>query len=357
MVKVKFDYDGFEDDIFNFAVIKNIYEDDFIGHYTDINGLKGVLDDGGMRLCHFGYMNDPNDSVYLIDALKKEIFSRLKGTSLELHALNVLQVDSSPLNVSLKDEVADTLPDFTIENEESIIFEILKTLTSHRDGMYKMRDLPSIYICSFSSLGKRASHSGAIHSEGINSWRTYGNDGAGYRIDFCAAELINNVKVDGADDAIGFYYIRYMSEPQVSKCAKNILDLVQNIIIDNKHALNYDNFIDLLVEINNGICFLSSLIKSNHYRQEGEVRCVYFGPVNKSKISHYIRDDYFVPYVNMKFNSKGLISNIVCGPVVPVRSVYSLIDFVKSKRYRSRYEDWSDFILKSKVIYKRKELF
>jgi hypothetical protein len=104
-------------------------------HYTDADGLKGIVENGSIWFTDVRHLNDPSEFRFGLDLVKISIQNHLN------------------------------------ENNKKSINEFLSFSSRNLDSL--ISDVLFYYISCFSYL-----------RDDLNQWRSYGHDGSGYCIEF-----------------------------------------------------------------------------------------------------------------------------------------------------------------------------
>jgi hypothetical protein len=155
-------------------------------HYTNVYGLKGILENASFWATHFEYLNDGLEITYGDDLICRLLLERQQSLGENSTARKVYEQIVSP---------RDPSPSIT-----------------KRFGY-------DFYVISFSANGDL-----------LDQWRAYGADGNGYSIGIKPYEL--NEKVSGAvvltskDDKLNFFRVLYSQQAQ-KDFISTVLDTVE----------------------------------------------------------------------------------------------------------------------------------
>lgn len=224
-------------------------------HYTDQNGLIGILNTKNLWASHVLFQNDSKEFAYGKDLFCEyidEVFSQ--------------EIPDSPDN--LMEEIADWLTVF-----DSPIF----TISFSEDD------------CS------------------LNQFRAYSKARSGFSIGINIDKLRNNLRKTAFLST--FEKCLYRKDDQIQFIRKKLEEcIIENRIDDKKH----DELIPLIAA---KIASCSPVLKHSSFSEEREWRLIfdYFNPVRE----HYkfrAGGSFVIPYLEVPLNPSETISSIVVGP-------------------------------------------
>jgi hypothetical protein len=165
--------------------------------YTDVNGLKGILDSKRWRATHSSYLNDGKEITYADEMMSEILESRMTGLA-----------------------------------SDSLLFRIYDEVLGKRYGkpsVLKAWD-NDIYLISFSQNGNL-----------LDQWRAYAADGAGYAIGINPWKLKH--KVEGAiilsheQEGLGFVQVNYDLDEQ-KRLFFDLIEKTEQIFESEFNSLN-----------------------------------------------------------------------------------------------------------------------
>src|ERR1019366_10351896 len=117
---------------------------DVLHHYTDSNGLKGIIESGALRATHVSYLNDASEYLHAVNVLLEKVAQAQAG-------------QRAPLEVELLQEMEPLLKATRAEN------------VNH------------YFVTCFSE-----------EPNSLNQWRAYGKGEGAFSIGFVGSQLHNN---------------------------------------------------------------------------------------------------------------------------------------------------------------------
>jgi hypothetical protein len=277
-------------------IVENLY------HYTDANGLKGIIESQAIWFTSYAHLNDPGEIAY--------------GVGITTTLLSEIGRANDPRLKLFCDMVIDL---FTHDN---------------------LRTAFGFYIASFSRNG-----------DDLGQWRAYGDNGRGYALGFAPQffEVTEGLKANPTDNyitlpvAYGEHEGRALLMPAIARA----LELVGEVISSEAAAMQDVNvgmpFFDEMAKalIASQLILYSMAIKHEAYRNEKEVRLALVEQISKLSphISTRTRDGEIVPFVKVAapVREQKSIADIVVGPCASLRSedgVRALLSFVKKEIVR-----------------------
>lgn len=266
---------------------------DKLYHYTNAEGLKGILTTGEIWATHAFYLNDPREVSYGHGILKGAIatFGRLISTPKHYTFLR-------------------------------------KCFESFEKQMSQEGDLPAAYFASFST-----------EADDLSQYRAYSDGGAGYCLGFATAELVENAgqPTHGAGSLFTLEVMDY-SEPRQETAMEGIFIEGWNRaseIVDQLDGPDPEEIYRRIAEICVYVAFrLCIYFKQPGFQSEGEQRIVPtpFGPPGALPLNPFmdsrICDGLFVPYLKIPIadkNGKTSLKEIYIGPKLPFERAHSAL--------------------------------
>lgn len=243
----------------------------FIYHYTNQQGILGILEEKALRATNIFYLNDSSEYHHAINLAKKEIEKRINKFKAEQSKIkNHLYLKTEP------EQVQKTLIIGRLKN-------IIKDISSFNDYI-------QIFVCSFS---EKKDH--------LGQWRAYGNNENGYSIGFDSAKFKKELKDRG-----------FILEPctyKLSEKKSKISHLVDTLIksLNNSSSAETTFLKDLFS--------IAPTFKRNSFYQEYEWRLISQAIHDKSiKVLFRPGKSVIIPYINCSVRNKTSISKIIIGP-------------------------------------------
>jgi len=233
-------------------------------HYTDREGLRGIVGNKQLWATHIRYLNDEREVEHGLDIIK-QIYSQRKG-----------EADSKRIELYY-------------EHNEKMIKDIFKYF--------------DIYVVSFSE-----------DSDMPNQWKEYTKPNDGYALSLDSYTLAKQIAAGGPTQ--GLYCIFYEEEKQKDIMNK-LLDIMETRVrTDN--TLSEEDIHDAAIATNGYFCFLIPSFKSIDWKVEREWRCIYISNHEISKYDPFTRkrNGKEIPYFIMNIASgfEDLITHITISP-------------------------------------------
>jgi hypothetical protein len=285
--------------------------EDYLFHYTTVNGLVGIVSSGHLRATHHGYMNDKTELKYGFRE-----FSR----------------------------IASTVLDEQLANANSRIRKLAERGFVYTDTAKAWSDIVEHFIVSalgcylfcLCAHGRKMSFEHGL----LSQWRCYGSDG-GYALRFRKDRLSEYLKeTDGPLDVKlepVIYGIDPVSRSVSPELKANISEKLLHWCehpIGGKETVNIGDFVDLahVAEILNYVVFT----KNEHFVEENEWRicAIRKGSAALSAESYFLRDGTIVPCVELrsKLNIKDCMDQVIVGPHAEQdERCSSTLNFLRSK--------------------------
>lgn len=244
-LRAEFDYKykskHFDNDLFS-------YSGPMISHYTDLNGLYGIIESGGFWLSDHRFLND-SEEFENGRKLTKNILERLSKK-------------------------------YRYSNLNEILNETIARIENYCEKAY--------YICSFSKKG-----------DSLDQWRSYASNGQGISITF-----------DNSKKSLShFFAMPILSASKViyddSEKAKILLRIIRKYQheyrVDKKHGYDNDTK-DWVDSLSTWLAMEFINFKHHEYSSEEEIRLIvatdHLNHFNGVK--HRVSKNTIVPYINSK---------------------------------------------------------
>lgn len=224
------------------------YSGETISHYTNLNGLYGIIESGGFWLSDHRFLNDIEEFE--------------NGRKLTRNLLE------------------DLLEKERYSNFSEVLNETINQLDAYRE--------PPYYVCSFS---KKA--------DSLDQWRSYANNGQGISITF-----------DNTRKSLSHFHV--MPILSVSKVlyddhskVKIILRTIRRYKNEYLNDLEYENPINIEdwgFNLSNHLAFEFINFKHSEYSSEEEIRMAVSSSYlhHFSGIKHRVGKDRIIPYITSK---------------------------------------------------------
>ena len=236
-------------------------------HYTDTQGLEGIVRSRSIRLSHPGFLNDPSELQYA-NSVYDEMLDRL----------------TSGQDVLAQKFVSGYR---AYEKEERFPFN------NH-------------FVASFCK-----------DRDQLELWRQYGDDGQGFSLGFRVKELKNVV----ARQALYVYRVLYDRDEQddlTNKIMSFFLSEFQKIYEagENSNAI----ILEVYTPLHTALDFFTPFFKHPCYANEQENRLVLHGSHTVDhKMKFLARRGYFKPYIDFKIDRDKAfpLDTVMVGPTTP----------------------------------------
>lgn len=282
-----------------------------IYQYTNIDGLKGILETKKWRATHYQYLNDGKEITYGDELLSSILFGRLS-------------------NMQSTDHLRQ-------------IYEELLGIKYNKKSILSAWD-DDLYLTSFSRKGDL-----------LDQWRAYGSDGNGYSIGINPRKLLlrpsENAFLFSRDEEFGFVKVIYDQKQQES-IFSHLINSFEKVIrdIENSYQINLDNsFVRIAAKTLSEIIWqLTLFYKHSAFKNEQEWRVVknkwgrnVLNGVNQDAlqgVKFRTSNNQLVPYLELDFSSNENrnilpIEKIILGPKHDQRSLNSLKMYLESLGY------------------------
>jgi hypothetical protein len=279
---------------------------EIVYHYTDQNGLLGILRTKQLWCTHLAYMNDASE-YDLRDALIRDMLERLEATTQEDRVK----------------EYARTAKNQTDYFREAAAKQDVKMLTW------------GPWVASFSAL-----------SDELGQWRAYSKTGSRYRIGFRTGQLckirgVTVKKVDYSRDSA----LARLTDAFIAGVTRIDASLPQNWPVSRVHPPDYMQLLQRLAQDIGVYC------KHEKFGSEVEWRLV---ATEGGKIDFRAGISFLIPYVSIDL--KGLeypIESIIVGPCAhPDLSVSSVLQALFATQWRDGDQRYVPWVRKSEVPYR-----
>ena len=264
-----------QEELFFLDIITDEFENYFINrkiqnlyHYTNVYGLKGILEENTLWATHYSYLNDPNEIKYGLKIIKEVLNNELDENNTVKTALDMFLI-------LLEDEFTE----FNVLDNE-------------------------IYITSFCE-----------NNNLLGQWREYAENGKGYCI------CINNTD----ELVIGPYWEDIKAESSFYPCLlpKPVLydyeeqrDFIKTIF--NNTVIKLDNdfskmntksdknikFRIIIEYLRDLIIYILPLLKKKEFEEEKEWRILSFPKNMNNEIHHREKNNLLIPYQKLSFYTK-----------------------------------------------------
>ena len=222
-------------------------------HYTDSNGLLGILESGIFYASHFSHFNDPSELTYGINIINTCIRERIKHEKIK----------------SIKDKLNKFQQSFDV-NE--IIF--------------KVNEL--IFGLSFSENGDL-----------LSQWRAYSDNGKGYSIGLLKNDILKRGGIYILNETDNLFITKMIYDTEIQK---EISTKLYDTIVED-----IENNVDYKVKYYKYIVKLGMIMKDPAYSEEKEWRIIYSGNLldeNENIISYRVNGSNIVSYIKLGFNNQ-----------------------------------------------------
>lgn len=227
-----------------------------IYHYTDLNGLKGIIETDSLWATHFSFLNDSNELAHGLKCIE--------------NALQYMRDDFSP-----------------------------KTLTFIQQALthFKMHRASHVYNLSF-----------CLEPDLLSQWRGYGNS-QGVCLEFDDEELLASLDLT--------YYqvfknrVIYTKEDSTIEARDEILAFFNDLSVQDAISK------DVMRELNHATQLAYSLppfFKNDGFREENEFRMVLLPDSPFEGVNFRINANGLVPFLILKAKDKLPVKGIKIGP-------------------------------------------
>lgn len=277
-------------------------------HYTNIDGLLGILETQSLYATHYNYLNDLSEGKLIREKFLQILTAELVDITPKLIELGVVRKE-------LLSEFGRTIYPKEAENMYNSIVGVTNALTP-------------FFITSFC---EHAENTEAYENGLLSQWRGYGS-GGGFAIEFDEAKLDECIKLEGklfaysgikSQEVIYRDHDKQFDPEQFSGIAKAIMrEMYQSLGIDISKITGSKNIEDVYEPF----VKLAPFLKNPSFAEENEYRIaavVFRGKaINATekrpaqKIFFRDRQGLIMPYIRLfsKLESKLPITSILVGP-------------------------------------------
>ncbi len=237
-----------------------------IFHYTDLNGLKGIIEGNSLWATNINFMNDKNEYVHGFKCFRNTI-----------------------------EYLNDTMNGVPIKH-------ILKQAIEHHVHVHKNpENFKSKHVYSISFCREY---------DQLSQWRGYGNS-QGVCLEFDEEKLVKGIDADG----LNFLYndVVYTSETSTVEVNDKIQKLFENMTTSSPGL--YDSFMTF-IRVNSLIESNIPFFKNMGFSEEKEFRFVFSPSIKFPDIKFRVGLYGLIPYLEMKMigSEKLPIKKIIIGP-------------------------------------------
>lgn len=233
-------------------------------HYTDLSGLKGIIQNKSLWATHIFFMNDKNESIHGFQCLKNTVES---------------------LNPSI----------FSEQNKEQLINAINQyDIYSKERALSKESQVYNLSFC--------------LENDKLSQWRGYGKE-QGVCLEFDKDELLdrfNCLNLNVVSDEV-----IYTEENATVEMNNKIMSF-----FEKRNSTPSEDGFEMFCQFHNMVGQLIPFFKNQGFIEEREFRIV-FTPFNElPDISFRTNNNSLVPYINAPFDKNGKIplKSITIGP-------------------------------------------
>ncbi|MCV3771439.1 DUF2971 domain-containing protein [Enterobacter sp. RD4-1-1] len=256
-----------------------------IFHYTDLNGLKGILDNNSLWATNIRFLNDENESVHGCLCFKNTI---------------------------------EHLNEDIVSEREKIVLRGAIDLYMGED-VYFSKYMKNVYSISFCRSNDK-----------LSQWRGYGNM-QGVCLEFDENLLINNLDYEGLK--LLHKDVIYTDENSTVEMNDKITGFFRGLEVSELEF--FDSFVAFI-----GACELVEenipFFKNIGFSEEEEFRFIFTPKNNMKKVSFRVNSYGLIPYLEMKMieGARLPLKRIIIGPSKDKQLLRSGIEmFLTSKGY------------------------
>jgi len=234
-------------------------------HYTDANGLIGILEKNEIWATDSRFLNDSMEIKAGIDLAKNHLKSKVK------------ELENS--ETKYKEEIIHFYGVLSNLIEQNLINR-------------------NIYIASFTK-----------HRDNLRQWMSYCPANAGYAIVFKTDKLFDHPPTLSESLAKRLMDVNYKKELDDEELEpERLIKKLEHLIFQKEDIPAYT------LELSNRLVFKCAAIKNEEFYDEDEVRLLMLSDINKSnKRNHRNKSGIILPYQKFEI-TKNCISEIIIGP-------------------------------------------
>lgn len=237
-----------------------------IYHYTDLQGLKGIIENNSMWATNIHFMNDKNEYIHGLNCFRNTI-------------------------EHLGDKVLDARLKYLFQ--QALVNHV--DIHQHPDN-FKSKHVYSISFCR--------------ECDQLSQWRGYGNS-QGVCLEFDEQSLINGIDSEG----LSFLHndVIYTSETSTVDVNEKIQDLFKNI---KSSSTDIDDSFMTFIRVNSLIESNIPFFKNLGFSEEKEFRFVFSPLIKLPKVNFRVGAYGLIPYIEMKMlrEEKLPVKRIIIGP-------------------------------------------
>lgn len=228
------------DDIMERACRNSLNPPHLLYHYTNADGLKGIIETGIFHATHFLFLNDPSEISYSLDLINDVLIGVIKNEK----------------NRQVKDTIKDLINKNYIQN-------------IHYQGF-----LYDVFIASFSENGDQ-----------LSQWRGYADNGMGYSIGIDPYKIQQikfgikytmNLNINRPINLVKVEYDKEQQRNIIKKSFISLLSKINRCIAVNNEKQTCPIFSNLPSILSNLISRLALLFKNQSFNEEKEWRLLLF---------------------------------------------------------------------------------
>lgn len=228
-------------------------------HYTDSNGLIGIVSNKTIRLGDIRYMNDPSERTYGVEVARSALEKRVS---------------------ELPEDLSQMI----------------------KNSLHKLETDADLDLVPFAfSLSK--------YSDNLQQWRSYCKNGLGYCLGFKVQEICQPTS-----GILGLFRVRYVRSKQ-EFLFSNLFDVLSEIFLSSERGDVTRKTVMKFCEL--GISIISSIVKDQAYHVEGEWRLLELVKTKRPQHIEFLAKDQVIrPFLTRKIddfvrNSDGFATSII----------------------------------------------
>jgi len=249
-------------------------------HYTDSDGLRGILTSGKIWTTEIHYLNDKSEIQLAFKYIRNEIEAQKKGN----------------------DKVRT-------DEELDLMVESLNVVEEM-----------NMSVASFTENGDQ-----------LSQWRGYSEVGNGYSLGLYGHELLNNIRKD-----INYRLLPCVYDEKIQmQMVKELVNLTP--VLGVKSDPDYSSSLLVQTTFGNAAVSLAAIIKSGGFKEEKEWRLI--GPTHLFFDAKFRPGNFtMIPYWEYDFDVETTLESVIIGPTPEVelseRAVAGLISSIFPKNSR-----------------------